>query len=91
MRDGGQGRFVGCYFQHCDIHHLSPWETGGNTDIDNGLCGCPRHHRMLHHGYRVEGDPNHQLRFYRPDGSYLGTTHPAHARTPSACTRRVNS
>ena len=86
VRDGGQGRFVGCHFQHCDIHHLSPWETGGNTDIDNGFYSCPRHHRMLHHGNQVEGDPNHQLRFYRPDGSYLGTTHPAHARTPSAQT-----
>ena len=84
VRDAGQCRFVGCHFTHCDIHHLHPWETGGTTDIDNGFCGCPRHHRMLHHGYEVEGDPNHELRFYRPDGSYLGSTHPAHARTMSA-------
>jgi HNH endonuclease len=89
--DGGQCRFVGCAFQHCDLHHLQPWENGGNTDIDNGFSACPRHHRMLHHGYRVEGDPNHELRCYRPDGSYLGSTHPAQARLPAAWTRRVNS
>ena len=82
VRDGGQCRFVGCTFQHCDIHHMQPWEAGGNTDIDNGFSGCPRHHRMLHHGYRVEGDPNRELRFYRPDGTYLGSTHPAHTRIP---------
>ncbi len=83
VRDGGQCRFVGCCLKHCDIHHMHPWEAGGNTDIDNGFYGCPRHHRMLHHGYRVEGDPNGELRFYRPDGGYLGTTHPAFARAPA--------
>lgn len=59
---------------------MRPWEVGGNTDIDNGFCGCPRHHRMLHHGYRVEGNPNGELRFHRPDGTYLGSTYPALAR-----------
>ena len=84
VRDGGQCRFVGCYFKHCDIHHVHPWEAGGNTDIANGMYGCRRHHRMLHRGYRVEGDPNGELRFYRPDGTYLGSTHPALARMLSA-------
>jgi hypothetical protein len=84
VRDGGQCRFVGCYFKHCDIHHMLPWEAGGNTDIANGFYGCRRHHRMLHGGYRVEGDPNGELRFYRPDGSYIGSTHPALARMLSA-------
>ena len=80
VRDAGQCRFVGCQFSHCDIHHLRPWQAGGNTDIDNGFCLCSRHHRMLHHGYRAEGDPNRELRFYRPDDSHLGSTHPALAR-----------
>ncbi len=83
-RDAGQCRFVGCSFQHCDIHHQHPWDTRGHTDIDNGFSCCPRHHRLLHHGYQVQGNPNQELRFYRPDGSYLGTTHPAPARIPSA-------
>jgi hypothetical protein len=84
VRDAGHCRFVGCHFRHCDIHHLHPWDTGGNTDIDNGISSCPRHHRMLHHGYQAQGNPNHELRFYRPDGSYLGSTHPAPTRTLTA-------
>jgi Domain of unknown function (DUF222) len=77
VRDGGHCRFVGCQHAHWDIHHIRPWHHGGPTDIDNGCTQCPRHHRLLHHGYRLEGDPNHQLRFYRPDGTYLGATYPA--------------
>jgi hypothetical protein len=76
-RDGGRCRFAGCHYTHWDIHHIRPWQDHGPTDTDNGCCQCPRHHRMLHHGYRLEGDPNHQLRFYRPDGTYLGATYPA--------------
>jgi hypothetical protein len=80
VRDGGHCRFVGCGFAHYDIHHMRAWEDGGPTDIDNGLAVCPRHHHKLHGGYRVEGSPNGELRFYRPDHSYLGSTRPATAR-----------
>ncbi len=80
VRDGGHCRFVGCQYAYWDIHHIRAWQDDGPTDIDNGCCQCPRHHRMLHHGYRLEGDPNSQLRFYRPDGTYLGATYPATAR-----------
>jgi hypothetical protein len=83
VRDGGRCRFVGCTNTHYDIHHLTSWEHGGPTDIANGCCQCRRHHRMLHSGYHVEGDPDHELRFYRPDGSYLGSTHSATARQPA--------
>jgi hypothetical protein len=76
VRDGGRCRFVGCQYSHWDIHHIRAWQHDGPTDIDNGCCQCPRHHRMLHRGYRLEGDPNRQLRFYRPDGTYLGSTTP---------------
>ena len=80
VRDGGQCRFPGCQFRHVDIHHMYSWEAGGPTDVSNGVSECRRHHRMLHAGYRAEGDPNGELRFYRPGGSYLGSTHPAAAR-----------
>jgi hypothetical protein len=83
VRDGGHCRFPGCDFCHCDIHHMRPWENGGETDISNGMLDCPRHHDMNHHGYRVEGDPNGELRFYRPDGTYLDSTYPAAARQPA--------
>jgi hypothetical protein len=81
VRDGGHCRFPGCAFSHYDIHHLQAWEAGGLTDVANGCCQCRRHHRMLHAGYQVRGDPNGQLDFHRPDGSYIGTTHPAGTRT----------
>lgn len=80
VRDGGHCRFVGCRNRIYDLHHIQPWQSGGPTDIDNVCCQCRRHHRMIHHGYTAEGDPNHELRFYRPDGTYIGSTHPAAAR-----------
>jgi hypothetical protein len=82
VRDAGQCRFPGCTSTHYDIHHMRSWEAGGHTDIANGHCECRRHHRMLHAGYRVQGDPNGELRFYRPNDSYIGSTYPAAARTP---------
>lgn len=62
---------------HTYIHHIRPWEHGGPTDIDNAMSACPRHHHKLHAGFIVRGDPNGELRFYRPDGSYLGSTKPS--------------
>jgi Domain of unknown function (DUF222) len=83
VRDGGHCRFVGCRFRHCDIHHMRPWEAGGPTGIHNGFYECRRHHGMTHRGYRAEGDPNGELRFYRPDGTYLGSSCPVQARVPA--------
>ncbi|MBO0727823.1 MAG: DUF222 domain-containing protein, partial [Acidimicrobiaceae bacterium] len=80
VRDGGRCRFPGCGCTYYDIHHLRPWDAGGLTDTANGLCGCRRHHRLLHAGHTVEGDPNGELRFYRPDGTYIGSTYPAARR-----------
>ncbi len=84
VRDGGHCRFVGCPHTHHDIHHMHPWEAGGATDIDNGFSACPRHHHLLHRGYGAEGKPNGEMRFYRPDGTYLGSTYPALARLLAA-------
>jgi hypothetical protein len=83
VRDGGHCRFPGCDFIHCEIHHLRPWENGGETNVGNGCLECPRHHHLIHRGFRVEGDPNGELRFRRSDGTYLGATHPAAARGPA--------
>ncbi|TQL47661.1 HNH endonuclease [Homoserinimonas aerilata] len=32
----------------CHAHHVTEWENGGRTDIDNGALLCPAHHHMLH-------------------------------------------
>jgi hypothetical protein len=80
VRDGGHCRFPGCQFTHFDIHHMRSWEAGGLTDVANGFCQCRRHHRLLHAGYQVVGDPGGLLTFHRPDGTHLGSTRPAAAR-----------
>ena len=82
VRDAGHCRFPGCQYTHYDIHHVEWWDDGGPTDVANGICECRRHHRMLHAGYQVQGDPNGELRFYRPNGTYIGSTYPAAARIP---------
>jgi hypothetical protein len=90
VRDGGHCRFPGCHHGHYDIHHIQPWEHGGLTDIDNGCCQCPRHHHMLHAGYHLQGHPDHELRFCRPDGTHLGST-PALFRKRAGARRRGRS
>lgn len=38
-----------------DAHHLQQWQTGGPTDIANGVLICRRHHSMADHSdYTVE-------------------------------------
>ncbi len=76
VRDGGHCRFPGCHRRYADLHHQIPWDHGGPTDIDRGITTCPRHHTMLHRGYRVTGDANHALTFHRPNGTIIGTTTP---------------
>jgi hypothetical protein len=83
VRDGGQCRFPGCWFRFTDVHHIVSWEDGGLTDLDNAMSACPRHHHKIHAGFTVSGDPNGELRFYRPDGCYIGSTHPATFRLAS--------
>ncbi len=76
-RDGG------CRFPSCerrrwgDVHHVSHWVNGGPTDMGNLVWLCPHHHRLVHEGrWRVEGDPNDDLIFVRPDGRPLARGSP---------------
>ncbi len=43
----------------CDGHHLVHWIEGGETNLDNCILLCKRHHRMVHEGgwklVKVEG------------------------------------
>jgi hypothetical protein len=63
-----------CRFPDCErdswlyAHHQQHWSRGGRTDVDNLLLVCGYHHWLLHEGgFRVEGDPDGELIFYRPD------------------------
>jgi len=56
QRDALITRDQGCAFPNCplptrwtDAHHIKHWLDGGNTDLDNLVLLCRRHHRLLHH------------------------------------------
>ncbi|MHB1535214.1 MAG: HNH endonuclease [Acidimicrobiales bacterium] len=80
VRDGGHCRFPGCRRRIADVHHQRPRAQGGPTDVDNGFLACPRHHTLLHRGFRTTGSPNAALAFYRPDGTLIATTEPIRRR-----------
>jgi hypothetical protein len=72
VRDNGCV-FAGCdaptYW--CDAHHLIHWAHDGDTDLDNGALLCERHHTKVHHGFRVERQPDGRWRTYRPDDTEI--------------------
>jgi hypothetical protein len=74
VRDGGCV-FAGCSAPTwwCDVHHLLAWIDGGATDLDNAALLCERHHTKVHHGFRVERQPDGRWRTWRPDGTEIHT------------------
>ncbi len=72
-------RDQGCRFPGCErtrwthSHHRIDWAQGGPTDLDNLITLCPHHHRLAHEGgWTIEGNPDEELRFVRPDGRAFG-------------------
>jgi hypothetical protein len=72
LRDGG------CVFTGCDaptwwaeVHHLVHWLDGGETSLANSALLCERHHTKVHHGFRVERQPDGRWRTWRPDGTEI--------------------
>ena len=52
VRDGG------CLWPNCDkppnwteAHHITPWASGGNTDLCDGVLLCKFHHMLLHNNH----------------------------------------
>ena len=42
-------RFPGCSFtEFTDVHHIRHWAKGGETNLDNLVTLCGRHHRAVH-------------------------------------------
>jgi hypothetical protein len=65
-------RFPGCARRFGEGHHIRHWANGGPTTPSNLALLCRRHHRAVHEaGYRMERQPDGQLRFWRPDGRLL--------------------
>jgi hypothetical protein len=64
------------FSQWCDVHHLVHWADGGETSVDNLVLLCRHHHVVVHEaGWVIRGRPG-DLRFYRPDGTELGSEPP---------------
>ncbi|SFU07769.1 HNH endonuclease [Geodermatophilus amargosae] len=77
LRDGGCV-FTGCAAptHWCDVHHLVHWIDGGETSLENSALLCERHHTKVHHGFRVERQPDGRWRTWRPDGSEITVPRP---------------
>jgi hypothetical protein len=46
-------------FAHCEPHHIEYWENGGNTDMNNLVPLCSRHHHAAHEGgWKLRLDPD---------------------------------
>jgi hypothetical protein len=65
--------FTGCGAptHWCDVHHLLHWIDGGETSLTNSALLCERHHTKVHHGFRVERQPDGRWRTWRPDGTEI--------------------
>jgi hypothetical protein len=66
--------FAGCSAPHhwCDVHHVLEWHADhGPTSVENSGLLCERHHTKVHHGFRIERDPDGRWHTYRPDGTEI--------------------
>ena len=63
-------------FDHTRIHHITPFQAGGTTDLAKLLPVCDPHHHDIHEGGRhLHLDPaTRTLTITRPDGTITHTT-----------------
>jgi len=69
-RDRNCCTFPGCHNQrYLHNHHVKHWSNSGETNLDNLLLLCTRHHTLVHEGgFRIEKDFQDRWSFLRPDG-----------------------
>ncbi len=71
------GRGCEVPFDQCQIHHVVFWRNDGNTNIDNLVPVCARHHHLAHEGgWTLTMTPDRVITWTRPDGTidYHGTS-----------------
>jgi hypothetical protein len=63
--------FPGCGArQFTQAHHITWWENGGSTDLDNLLLVCSFHHKLVHeYGWSVARTKDGIALWFRPDGT----------------------
>ncbi len=74
-------RDKGCRFPSCsfidftEVHHVHPWELGGETNQSNLLTLCGRHHRAVHElGWTLKGNADGVMTFTGPHGHAMTST-----------------
>ncbi|WP_098405799.1 HNH endonuclease signature motif containing protein [Paramicrobacterium agarici] len=66
----------------CEAHHIQRWETGGRTDLSNGILVCWFHHRLLERGeWAITRDNNGRPRVV-PPGWYVNRRYLGQRRAP---------
>jgi hypothetical protein len=75
-RDGGC-QFPGCSnTRFVDAHHIQHWINGGETNLQNTILICRRHHRFVHEwNYSIERVED-AWEFVRPDGQRVSAAPP---------------
>jgi hypothetical protein len=81
LRRALRARDQGCRFPGCqnnrfvDAHHVQHWARGGETNLDNLLLLCRRHHRAVHEGgYTVDVAADGEARFTNRYGVRIPNT-----------------
>ncbi|MEI8239607.1 MAG: DUF222 domain-containing protein [Actinomycetota bacterium] len=68
-----QCRWPGCHTPAawCDADHITPWEHGGTTDLDNLWLLCRHHHTIKHApGVRITGTIDN-INIHLPNGTTI--------------------
>ncbi|ANA99116.1 Conserved protein of uncharacterised function possible rep13e12 repeat protein [Mycolicibacterium phlei] len=65
----------------CEVHHITEWADGGDTDIDNLTLACPPHHRLLSHGWTTRKHPDGTTEWIPPPQLELSGITPAECRS----------
>ena len=67
----------------CQAHHLTPWETGGSTNLHNLMYACTAHHHLCHEGHWTVTRNNHGTISVTPPATNTSTTTPPTTSTSS--------
>ena len=61
-------------FDHCEPHHITPWEHNGTTNLNNLLPLCTQHHHKVHdHHWHLQLDHQRNLTITHPNNTQQHT------------------
>ena len=61
---------------HCQFHHIIPWEHNGPTDLDNLIPLCSKHHHLVHEGmWTIRLKPDRSIVWTQPNGDIYFDVH----------------